>query len=192
MSSARHRITAGCGLASMLVLGMLSGCGGARSTLELTSHRDPYFPETFVIDWTECAYWVEPSGDIHLAGRAPSSEGEEGELTQYVHVHVYWQPFPGRTHSDASATNALIQYVVANSGGTARYTGTCFAYPRGKPGRTLKVAIESGRLRPDTRGGTIEDFLGSAHVAGTLVAQPNEGAATELIQAMERAAARAE
>lgn len=183
---------AGYGLTAGLMLGLIVGCGGARSVLELTSHRDPYFPEAYVIDWTECAYWIEPSGDIHLAGCTTSNEGEEDELTQYVHVHMYWKPFPGRTHSNASATNALIHYVVARKDGTGCYTGTCFAYPRGKPGQTLKVAVESGRLRLDTNGGTIEDFLGSAHVAGTLIARPDEVTAAELIRAMERAAARGE
>lgn len=187
--SSRRRWTTACRLALGVAVSLGAGCGAARSTLKLTSHRDPYFPERYVVEWTDCAYWSDPSGDVHVVGRAEPAADEEDTLTQYVHVHVYWKPFPGRTHTDSSATNALVEYVVTSNAGAARYTGTCFAYLRGKPGRTLKVAVESGRLRLDTYTGRISDFLGATHVAGTLMARADEVAATDLIRTMQRAAA---
>ncbi len=167
------------------------GCKGPSSTVELVSYKDPSFPEPYLVEFAECAYRLAPGRDIHVAGRSEELDRDGTPLRQYLHVHIYWKPHPGKTHANATATNALLRYVVATADGVATYAGTGFAFPKKKKlGNELQIEIESARLHLASQTGDLPDFLGQTTVAGTLSAMHDSGRATQLVREMELLAAR--
>jgi hypothetical protein len=135
-------------VATLLVAMALVGCQRPASHVTLTSLKDPYFPEHYNIAFTNCAYRVTDSHDLHVAARTRdlTDDLRHGEYGQYLHIHMYWQPRPGKTHANASTTNATLRYVVASHEGIAVYGGTGFVYPRPQRDGQLRVNIESARL----------------------------------------------
>lgn len=185
MKSKPRRTGRACLLLAALA-GAVAGC--QRSSLELISYQDPYFPERYVLSLTTCAYRLGPSGDIHVAGRS-ERQTDVGTTTQHLHVHVYWKPWPGKTSADPTTTTAVLTYVVANEQGALVYRGTGFAYPRRSAGR-LRVDLESARLHLESRSGDIADLLGDARVRGTLYPADQATRAADLIRELELRAAR--
>jgi len=167
----------------VLGAGLVSGC--ASSVIELTSYKDPYFPEHYQARLDECAYYLDPDGDIHAVGRSQHND-EHGTLTQLVHVHIFWKPWPGKTPADQTATDAVIRYILARPSGRAVYEGTGFAFPRKQRGGELQIAIESAALRPLSQSGELPDVLGTARLVGLLRAVDRPGTAAHLIREMDR------
>lgn len=176
-----------CGLTLALLLSasVAAGCRGPASSVELRSFRDPYFPEPYQLDLPGCVYRLDAGRDIHVAGKTHSADGPHGSVTQYLHVHIYWKPNPGKTPADDSTSNALVRYVVVTPKGAAEYLGTGFAYPAGKPGKRLTVKLESVYLRPELVEGEVPDLLGQTHLSGQLVANCQPTAAAQLIRESE-------
>jgi hypothetical protein len=170
------------GLLLALLAGLPLGCGG--STLRLTSYRDPYFPETIRVDLASCAYRTEPGGGLHIAGRGTQIT-DQGATTQYLCIHIFWTPKPGKTPAEKTTTDALLRYVVATNTGVAVYTGTGFAYPEKTLSGDLNIALESGRLRLESRSGDLDDFLGSTEITGQLIARNDPPTAVTLIRETE-------
>jgi hypothetical protein len=142
-------------------------------------------------DFSGCAYWIDAGRDIHIAGRAECKEKDDrAPVTQYLHVQVYWHPYPGRTYADPTATDALIRYVVATGNGVAVYSGTGFAFPQQKLGGELEVVVESGRLQLELRTGDAPDLLGETRLTAVLRARKDAGAAVKLIRTTQLVAAR--
>ncbi len=169
----------------VLAAGMMGGCSS--SLVELTSYKDAYFPEHYQARLEECAYYLDPAGDIHAVGRSQHTD-EHGTLTQYVHVHIFWKPWPGKTPADQTSTDAVIRYILARSSGCAVYEGTGFAFPRRQRGGELRIDIESAYLRPLSQSGELPDVLGSARLKGTLRAANRPGSAAHLVREMDRLA----
>ncbi len=170
-----------------LALAVLAGLGvGCRHTsaIEFVSYKDPYFPERYQVDFDECAYQVAPGGDIHATGRARTST-DNGLLTQLIHVHVYWRPWPGKTSVNETTTTALLRYAVATETGVAVYSGTGFALPKKMKNGKLRVQIESGRLRLESQSGDVPDLLGDARLVGTLILDDDPGLASHLTRELE-------
>ncbi len=165
----------------LLAAAAAAGCGG--SALRVTSYQDPYFPETYQIRLVDPAYRIDPTGDIHLAARAHADV--EPATTQYLLLHIFWRPHPGKTYAESSATDALVRYVVSNSNGTVVYSGTAFAYPEKPWTGGLKVSVESARLRLESRYGDIPDVLGEARLAGTVVAHERAGVVADIARSAE-------
>jgi hypothetical protein len=193
MMNSPYRRAGGLGLI-LAVLATLCGCQQPAARIEIKSFRDPYFPETFPVDLITCAYREAASGDIHVVGFTDrSTENPAGDvLRQYVHVHMYWHPHPGRTHADSNTTNAAVRYLVATREGVAVYAGTGFAFPRKQKDGRLILELETARLRLESTSGNLEDFLGHAWMTGTLVARPDLGGTAQAIREMELLAARDE
>jgi len=165
----------------------LAGCGSGG--VELLSYKDPYFPEPYRFQPQECVYRIDPTGDIHVAGRCVE-EIDGGQTTQYLHIHIFWKPLPGKTHAEASTTDALLRYVVATDAGVASYRGTGFVFPKKKRGDRLEVTIESGRLRLESSSGSLGDFLGNTRLTGELMAEHEPAMTANFLREAELLAAR--
>jgi hypothetical protein len=184
MSKARAKL--GWVVATAAALLLPSGC--IRSGLQLTSYKDPYFPDTYHVALAECAYRADAGGRLHVIGRG-THQTEQGATTQYLCIDVFWQPKPGKTPADPTTTDALLRYVIANNAGVTVYTGTGFAYPEtNRNGMTL--ALESGRLRLQSHSGDLGDVLGDAQITGQLQARNDPAAAATLSREAELLAAR--
>lgn len=182
------RLLAGVICGTALVFG---GCQKPSATLTFVSYADPYFPERSTLTFRECTYRIDPGGDIHVVARRDTTEGEDHlAVREFLHVQVYWRPHPGKTPADPTMADALIRYAIATREGTAFYTGTGFVFPRTKPGRTLEIALESGRLRLVSTAGTLRDVLGETRVSGSLIARRDPGTTARFTHELEVVAAR--
>lgn len=189
-------------------LAVLAGCQRAQSELALTSYRDAAHPEPLTLTFEQVAFWVDATGDYHVSAKhvspalanddidladddALSADPDDeltGEITQWLHVHMFWRPRPGRTHVDKSGTDAVIDFAVRTPRGVAVYQGTGFVYPRARRqgGKTV-FQLEDGRLQFEKAVGNPLDVIGQARISGTLVASPEEHVALELLKELERA-----
>jgi hypothetical protein len=161
---------------------VLLGCGRSGTSLRLTSYKDPYFPETYDVELAECAYYVDPGGDYHIAGRAlHSPEGGGAPIAQLMHVHMFWKPWPGKTFDNPSTVDATIRYAIVTERGAAIYSGTGFVYPKKRRMSDDVVAeVEVAQLKLESQVGDPPELLGSARLAGKLVAEDNASLAVDL------------
>lgn len=177
----------GWGLVALL-LPLLAGCPNAaslRSNITVTSLKDPYFPEPYAVTFDRCVYQTAADGDRHvLAVRA--SQGEGGEIRQYLHLHLFWKPRPGKTFSDPSINDSIAEYVIVTPQGSAAYSGTAFVYPRPLSDGRLRCPVERGNLRLETINGSPTEVLGDATLAGELIATEDAGLAVELRRLVAR------
>lgn len=162
---------------------VLGGCA-SQSMVELVSYQDPYFPDRYELRFDECTHRFESSGDVHVVGLATNDDGES-PMSQYLHVHMYWEPRPGKTPAESSTSNATLCYIVATEDGVATYEGTGFAFPKRKRNGTLVVNIESARLHLKWQRGDVPDVLGDTRVSGKLVSQQNPGTTSHRIREMD-------
>lgn len=178
------------GLALVVLSFSATGCQRPTAHVEIKSYKDPYFPEIYDIDFDHCAFRHADSGDVHLAAVLHDAKASrDGEwISQYLHVHVYWKPRPGRTFANSTTCNATYRYIVASEDGVAVYDGTGFAFPKERRDGCLAVEIESGRLRLESQIGDVPDFLGHAWIEGRFVAGRNEAEVARLVREMERLA----
>jgi len=173
-----------------LAVGLLAALAGgcASSHVRLVSYRDPYFPENYHVKLADCAYRNAPGGGIQAVGRGVQ-QTDQGTTTQYISVHIFWKPIPGKTPADASMIDAILRYVVSSGDGVAVYTGTGFAYPKPARGGGLDIALESGRLRLKSNS-NMDDLLGNSQITGQLQARNDPAAAATLLREAELLAAR--
>lgn len=166
------------------VLG-LTGCG--KSRLELISLKDPYFPEKYTVSLDRCVYRQTPGGDVDIVGhmqRVASGETAAGE--QYVHIHLFWTPRPGKTFDNPSSVDAVVRYLVVTPSGVTSYSGAGFAFPQRRSlGSDLVVRLESARLRPETETESENEILGEARVTGRLIARRDDQVAVDLMREAE-------
>ncbi len=173
-------------LAAAVMAAALAGCGGS-ADIQITSYKDPYFPEPLRVLFTNGSYWRAADQDIHaISERETIDEMTDEVIRQYLYVVLYWRPNPGRSFDDPTQANALYHYVVAGEKGVATYVGTGFAYPDGRPGQTLDIALESATLRLESSTGEIPEVLGEMTLTGTMRATADPAAAAARIRALER------
>lgn len=201
MSSGDWRIRCGIGAGwLLLVLVAASGCG-RQTGLTITSYKDPSSPERVQLHPEYCAYRVDSTGDLHIvagpqpvyrngsgeavAGEARSAVAAAGEIVEYLHVHVYWKPHPGKTPAETTTTDATLHYVIASETGSAEYLGTGFVYPKQRRDGRLDVALESGRLRLESYTGDMGDPLGNSRISGRLIAAENATAVSSMLRTMQ-------
>lgn len=159
------------------------GCTRPTGSLELTSYKDPYFPETYEVELDECAYYAGPGGDYHIVGRATHipEDNPGGEITQLLHVHLFWQPRPGKTFDNPSSVDATIRYAILTEQGAAIYCGTAFVYPKKhRTGDDITVKIESARLRLESQDGEPPELIGTARLRGKFVADNDPSLTVDL------------
>ncbi len=170
-----------------------------RAETRFVSYRDPYFPAAFHVTCENCAYRVSPAGDVFVAGHAlreakpgigePQVEPPGGRADEYLQVHIFWKPHPGKTWVESTMTDATLTYTVCNEQGTLTYVGTGFVYPH-RTAAGMEFDVESGRLRLVARSGEIPDTLGDTRLTGTMHARQDAAATVDLIREAQVAAAR--
>jgi hypothetical protein len=161
-----------------------SGCGTRSGPLRLTSYHDPYFPETYPLKLDQAVYYQDRSGDMHLAGHLlRPSDANTAALEQWLHVHVFWRPRPGKTRDNPTSLDATIRFVQQTRTGPVSYIGSAFAYPDvGRDGRT-KFSIESSRLKCSDAS---NDPLGECKIVGDVTARENQNVAVDLMRQIDR------
>ncbi len=96
-----------------------------------------------------------------------------GEVTegQVLHVELLWEPKPGATPMDSSATNASIRHIVIAGGEVGVYGGAGFASPRGKPGKPrLTISLRDASLTLLEASAGFTDLLSPARLTGRFTA----------------------
>lgn len=111
--------------------------------------------------------------------------------TQAVTVRMFWNPRPGRTPMDKTATNATIHYVIFPTTDRKQvgiYSGAGFLHPKGTPGDvelTLKVWDSTLRLTDSSPG--FKDLLGPANLKGTITLKQDDVALERAIRQLNAA-----
>jgi hypothetical protein len=173
-------------LISALLTPFIAACNAPGSEVTLVSYKDPYFPEPLNLALNECVYRYDADGDAHIVGRSDTPPGSTGgQVTQILHVQIYWRPHPGKSHVERSTTNALLRYTLGTETGVAEYFGTGFAYPKEKRDERLVVELESAYLRLESLEGQVADLLGDMRVSGKLIATHTPARAAELLRVAE-------
>lgn len=173
------------------LLALLVGCQSNTTQLELVSYKDPYFPETFAVKLDTCVFRQAPGGDLHVAAHVErpleptDAEPTPSMVAQYLHIHMFWRPRPGRTHANETTTDAVIEYAIVNNDGLALYRGAGFVYPRKQKNGRLVLDVEDARLKLDRRVGTLPEVLGDARLTGTIVAYEDTNATVDLMRQLE-------
>jgi hypothetical protein len=171
-------------------LSQAAGCGPPSSRLELRTYADPFFPETRPLTFENCVYQVDAGRDLHIAAcTTVTGQGNPGPTTQLLHVHLFWEPKPGRTPAESSGTDAVIRYALITPTGTAIYSGTGFVYPKRRFGPTVVAKIEAAALHLESLTGSIGEPLGDARLRGTLTARRDDLRAVDLIRQLDLHAA---
>jgi hypothetical protein len=179
-------------LAPLVVLS--GGCGmfgGSRA--ELISYKDPYFPETYVVRFDQCAYRITPTGDYRLTALAEHESDADGSgaqaggtIRQFLEAHVYWKPAPGKTPAHSSTLDANLRYIIESPGGVTVYEGAGFLFFRKrKLSDTLDGRIESGQLHLVTQIGSPVEFIGQASITARLIARHESTQALDLSRQMD-------
>jgi hypothetical protein len=88
---------------------------------------------------------------------------------QVLHVEVLWQPRPGTTPIDSTATNASIRYILITGGEVGVYEGGGFVMPSGVLGdAVIKIKIKQATLRLVESTPGFRDLLSPAILTGQL------------------------
>jgi hypothetical protein len=98
------------------------------------------------------------------------------EQGQILHVELLWNPLPGRTPMDPSATNASLRLIVFVQGEVGIYSGAGFALPFSDPaaGKTLSLTLRDATLQLEESTAGFRDVLGATQMTGSLTAAKDE------------------
>lgn len=163
-----------------VALAMGVGCARTHRTLDVTSYRDPYFPETLSIEFTERGFARTADGDTHIVARE-SSPGGAGVVEQLLHMHVFWKPRPGRTFADSSSVDATIRYVIATDQGRSVYAGTGFVYKKfSRDEQRLEANVEASELRLVRTAGDPPTSMGPIALRGKLTLERARALVTDV------------
>lgn len=115
---------------------------------------------------------------------------------QILHVELLWNPQPGSTPIESTATNATVRLLVVVDGKMGLYGGAGFAMPSGDiDGKTATLSVEDASLQLIDSTPGFDDLLSPAHLTGSFNArrddsktrQLNLGASQLLTNALGRA-----
>lgn len=171
-----------------LTAAVMLGCRAPAATLELTSYKDPYFPEHYQVMLADCAYRVDAGADYHIVGRAlrESDDPQIGTIEQAIYLHLFWKPAPGKTFDNASSINAIVRYMVRTRRGCATYGGTAYVYVKNRRGNKLHVKVERAHLRLQAKSGDAPDLIGNTRLTGEFVAIEDGTLTLEVLHAVQR------
>lgn len=132
----------------------------------------------------QCAHWRDAGGNLHVVAEAQrlGSGPDAAIYTQILHIEMFWRPYPGKTPSNRTATDATLRYVVSTPHGAAEYTGTGFVWTKQPRFGGLRVGLERAELRLSARTGTIEDVLGEVRLSGVLYPAADQSRAVALLR----------
>ncbi len=167
-------LTGGCGA---WTIG--EGSGGGQLSIASQSSPGTKLAGGFSRGW--CSYNGKDSLTILLI------DGPEDDPSQVVTVRMFWEPSPGNTPIDPTATNATIHYVIftgQDKNQVGIYSGAGFVFPTSDPGdATLEAGVWQANLTMADRSAGFNDLLGQAMLRGDFTAT-NDSVAVE--QAMRR------
>ena len=186
-------------MALLLCLGTTPG--GCTSWRDVTSmfSNDPGLIESMSLDnepvllqgkFAYGYYTINPSGSTSLLLSDVSLEQwKRGDVRdgQALHVQLLWQPKPGATPLDETATNISISHVIVSSGEIGIYAGGGFAIPRGTPGDDhLSLALRDASIELSDSTSGFQDLLSPARMTGSITASLDDDAALELKYAISQ------
>ena len=174
-------------IAAAALAALQFGCGPRHSAAELKSFKDPYFPEIYTINFDECVYRIDASGDHHLAAVATHRMSDDSaEIRQFLDVRVYWKPVPGKTPSNSTTLDAMLRYAIQTPSGIAIYKGSGFVYLKKRRWSDKLIGrLEAGSLRLETQLGSAAEFIGDSTITATLIARPDSNRTIDLMREIE-------
>lgn len=105
----------------------------------------------------------------------------EFDVGQVVRIDVLWQPHPGKTPLDRSATNVSIRYVVFADGEVGIYEGGGFAITKKSLlSDKVSVAVLDASLRLGESTSGFNDLLGPTQLTGKFTATLDAATARRL------------
>ncbi len=166
-----------------------AGCNAFRGSAG-TLRSESLGPDRVVLHGTyeTVVYAHNPAGDTSFfLSDIPLDDliGSYPRDGQVIHIELLWEPKPGATPMDASATNASIRHVVVAGGEVGVYGGAGFALPHGTPGSdnlTVTLRDATVRLLESTKG--FADPLSPARITGTFSAHHDPLLARKLHRAV--------
>jgi len=160
----------------MGLLVVLCGCQEKPTRMELTTFRDPRYPETWAATFQEGYYRRAEHGnvDIVLRSTQPAEKDPTQTIEQIVHIRTLWRPIPGKTLAESSMINALISYVILTPPTGISYDGSGFvSFSLRWRSDEIRGQIEQAELRPRRRCGGAADPFGPVQLRGEFSARPD-------------------
>jgi hypothetical protein len=153
-------ITSGC--SNVSASGSLRAISLGRDPVELPSaFVAAYFSNDSLADTSFMLSNIKP-GDL-MSGSVSNA--------QIVHVQLLWNPRPGYTPLDPSATNACIRYIIIADGELGIYGGAGFAMPDGDlDSDTLELSLRDASLQLLEKTPGFVDLLSPAQLTGSFKA----------------------
>ncbi len=119
-------------------------------------------------------------------GTAPTA-AVETQMSQMLHVQVFWQPQPGRTAIESTQTNATLLYCLFTGDDVIAYEGAGFVFfEKTWNGRGLQGRIESSDLVPTRFVNAPTDLFGPCRLEGTFTAQEDRGHVVAVVRELRR------
>ena len=193
--------------ALLLTLAIFTGCENPETRVNVESFRNPAEPETFT-ELFDPGYFRINTGKTYeivlelkprllevQSGDAGPDADLESELvwtSQYLHIQLLWQAYPGKTYAESTQTNAAIAYCLVNGESAISYEGAGFVYFQiSRDGKIMTGRIESASMRPTRFLGTPVDLFGPCRINGTFTATPGHREVAHVRQKMRRVLASA-
>ena len=127
----------------------LSGCMSSQPTGNLVVSSRAENPVKLSLDLKHGAFAVQPAQHSFFLSSVPLEALQDKELKNAVvlHAQLLWQPKPGATPVDPSATNVTLRLLLVSEGEVGLYGGAGFAWPSGD--------LESGPAALDIVGSSM-------------------------------------
>jgi hypothetical protein len=146
--------------------------GGSGGELAAVSMNDS--PVEFSIKTTRAVYDSDEDGEslFYLSDMDTESLVDgTARNGRFLAVRLLWNPRPGKTPMDASATNASVLLVILSDGEVGVYGGAGYALPHGTPGQSrLGVTIRESTLTLLEATEGFNDLLSPSLITGSFVA----------------------
>jgi len=112
---------------------MLSGCMSSQATGNLTVASRAENPVKLRLNLKYGAFAKQPSQHSFYMSSVPLDELLGGEVSDAIilHAQLLWQPKPGSTPVDPTATNVTLRLLLVTEGEVGLYGGAGFAWPSG-------------------------------------------------------------
>ncbi|MCA9291835.1 MAG: hypothetical protein KDA25_11955 [Phycisphaerales bacterium] len=183
MTLARYAIGA------LLAISLLGGCSSrAAGRLSLQSFGDE--PAVLAGRYVVAVYDYDRAGrTTFYLSEVPLDELTDGRPAdaQVVHIELLWQPRPGRTPMDDSATNVTIRQVLFAGDEVGVYGGAGFGRPLDRLGsKRLALAIDDASMRLVERTERFADRLGLATMSGTVTARRDAAKVQRIAHALNQ------
>ncbi len=120
-------------LIMLMQLMILTGCMSSQPSGNLVVSSRAENPVKLSLDLKHGSFAVQPAQHSFFLSSVPLAELQSKELRNAVvlHAQLLWQPKPGATPVDPSATNVTLRLLLVSEGEVGLYGGAGFAWPSG-------------------------------------------------------------